>query len=152
MGKIKTLLDVGVATICTYIKSALETAGQAASAVSTLSDAMSTTIDEINDILDEKLDITETVDFVIPVTGWGTDGTVGSYPNYFDVIVEGLKSSDVVSVIPAPGSADTAAAAQFCAVESVAGKFRLRCKQVPSAPINAQYHIINTQKYTQEVT
>ena len=146
--KLKTLLDVGVATLCTYIRSALETAKQAASAVSTLSGAMSKTIDEMNDILNEKQDIMSAVDFVIPTSGWGTDNTVKAYPNYYDVTVAGLLASDVVSITPAPESEDVAGAAKFCAVESGAGRFRLRCKHIPTAPINAQYHITSTQKYT----
>lgn len=146
--KLKTLLDVGVATLCTYIRSALETAKQAASAASTLSGAMSKTIDEMNDILNEKQDIMSAVDFVIPTSGWRTDNTVDSYPNYYDVTVDGLLESDIVDVNTLPNSADVAWAAKFCAVESAAGKFRLRCKHIPTAPINAQYHITSTQKYT----
>src|SRR5699024_10011783 len=111
---------------------------------------MSKTVDEMNDILNEKQDIMSAVDFVIPTSGWGTDNTMKTYPNYYDVTVTGLLASDVVSVTPAPESEDVAGAAKFCAVESAAGKFRLRCKHIPTAPINAQYHITNTQKYTHE--
>ena len=37
---------------------------------------------------------------------------------------------------------------KFTNTQSYAGKFRLRAASVPTAAISAQYHIINTVKYT----
>ena len=97
-----------------------------------------------------KEEVNAAVNFTIPVSGWGTDNTVPTHPNYIDFTVSGLLSSDIVAVDVAPGSADVAQAANFTTTQSYAGKFRLRCKTVPTAAISAQYHITNTVNYETE--
>ena len=87
------------------------------------------------------------MDFTIPASGWGTDSSVPSHPNYIDVTVPGLLATDIVAVDVAPGSTAVARAANFAATESYAGKFRLRAETVPTEAISAQYHITNTVSY-----
>ena len=94
-----------------------------------------------------KEDVNAAVDFTIPVTGWGTDNTVPSYPHYIDIAVTGLLATDIVSVVVSPESAGVARAANFTTTQSYAGKFRLRAANVPTAAITAQYHITNTAAY-----
>lgn len=104
----------------------------------------------INVLAQGKADVNEKVDFTIPVSGWGTDNSVPSHPNYIDVAVSGLLATDIVAVDVAPGSASVAEAANFTSTQSYAGYFRLRAESVPTAAITAQYHITNTAEYETE--
>lgn len=97
-----------------------------------------------------KQEVNAVVSFTIPTSGWVTDSSVPSYPYYLDVSVEGLLASDIVDVNIAPASAWTASAAEFTCTESAAGRFRLRCKNVPAAAISAEYHVTNTAEYDAE--
>ena len=94
-----------------------------------------------------KADVNAVVNFTVPTSGWGTDNTVPSYPNYIDIAVTGLLATDIVSVVVSPESAGVARAANFTTTQSYAGKFRLRAANVPTAAITAQYHITNTAAY-----
>lgn len=105
-------------------------------------------IESILILAQNKQNVNAAVSFTIPTTGWGTDNTVPSYPYYLDVSVTGLLSTDIVDVNIAPASALIASAAEFTAVESSAGSFRLRCKNVPTTAITAQYNITNTAEYS----
>ncbi len=95
-----------------------------------------------------KQDISAAVSFTIPTIGWGTDSTVSGYPYYYDVTVVGLLATDIVDVNIAPASAMAASEAEFLSTESRAGSFRLRCKNIPTADISAEYHITNTVIYS----
>ena len=97
-----------------------------------------------------KQDVNAAVAFTIPTTGWGADNSVPQYPNYLDINVSGLLATDIVDVNVAPASAWTASAAEFTSTESFAGRFRLRCANVPTAAISAEYHVTNTAAYTAE--
>ena len=97
-----------------------------------------------------KHDVNPAVAFTIPASGWGTDSSVPSHPNYIDITVSGLLASDIVDVDVAPASTSVAVAANFTATESYAGRFRLRAENVPTAAISAQYHITNTVDYETE--
>lgn len=97
-----------------------------------------------------KHDVNAAVPFTIPAAGWGTDTSVSSHPNYIDITVDGLLSSDIVDVNVSPVSAAVASAAEFTNTESFNGKFRLRCKYVPEAEISAEYHVTNTVEYAAE--
>ena len=85
--------------------------------------------------------IYEPTAFTIPTSGWGTDDSVPDFPNYYDVFVAGITEQDVVDVVTAPNSARTARRADFAPVQTYAGKFRLRCKKIPTAEIEAEYQI-----------
>lgn len=113
-----------------------------------LAEATAQSVDEIDGILHEKQDINSKVAFTIPTTGWGTDSSVPQHPKFIDITVSGLLETDIVAVDVAPGSSEIARAANFTNTQSYAGKFRLRAASVPTAAISAQYHIINTVKYT----
>ena len=97
-----------------------------------------------------KEEVNDKVDFTIPVSGWGTDSSVPTHPNYIDITMSGLLASDIVAVDVAPGSVSVARAANFTTTQSYAGKFRLRCETIPTAAISAQYHITNTENYETE--
>jgi hypothetical protein len=100
-----------------------------------------------------KEEVNGAVDFNIPASGWKTESgedATEDYPNYIDVTVSGLLSSDIVAVTVKPGSTGVARAADFAATESYDGFFRLRCKTVPAGAIQAEYHITNTEYYAEE--
>ena len=97
-----------------------------------------------------KHDVNAAVSFTIPVSGWGTDSSVPSHPNYIDITVQGLLATDLVAVDVAPASASVAETANFTSTESYAGKFRLRAEHIPTAAITAQYHVTNTADYETE--
>ena len=101
----------------------------------------------LNVLAQGKLDVNAKVDFTIPVSGWGTDNTVPTHPNYIDITVPGLLATDIVAVDVAPASASVAETANFASTESYAGRFRLRAENVPTTAITAQYHITNTADY-----
>ena len=131
MASVKALLGGGLAALCEHIKDIRTTVGD-------LAEATAQSVDEIDGILHEKQDINSKVAFTIPTTGWGTDSSVLQHPKFIDI----------VAVDVAPGSSEIARAANFTNTQSYAGKFRLRAASVPTAAISAQYHIINTVKYT----
>lgn len=85
--------------------------------------------------------------FTIPTSGWGTDSSCPSHPNYIDIAISGLTADDIVEVNVAPSSVEVARAADFTTTQSYAGKLRLHCKTVPTAAISAEYHITNTVAY-----
>ncbi|MBR2132586.1 MAG: hypothetical protein IJ955_08690 [Oscillospiraceae bacterium] len=99
---------------------------------------------------DRRMDVLElrqglrAVPFTIPVTGWGTDGSVPGHPLCYDIAVEGLSETDIVCVDVAPAYVAVARAADFSTVESYAGRFRLRAKRIPAQPIQAQYRMVRT--------
>jgi hypothetical protein len=96
----------------------------------------------------DKHDVNGLVSFTIPTSGWGTDHTVPSHPNYIDIEIEGLLASDIVEVNVAPGSTEVARKADFTPTQTLAGKLRLHCKNIPESQISAEYHITNTVAYT----
>ena len=138
--KFKALLETGLAALCSYIK-------QCTTAVSDLASATADGFDEVDDILHEKQDITAAVNFTIPVDGWERDSTFPSY-FYYDFPITGLLDTDIVDVTPLPDFCEVAGAAGFIVTESLTGKLRLRAANIPTAAIKAQYHIVNTVKYT----
>lgn len=138
--KFKALLEAGLAALCSYIK-------QYTTAVSDLANATADGFDEVDDILHEKQDITAAVNFTIPVDGWERDSTFPSY-FYYDFPISGLLDTDIVDVTPLPDFCEVAGAAGFIMTESLTGKLRLRAANIPTAAIKAQYHIVNTVKYT----
>lgn len=141
MASVKALLGGGLAALCEHIKGIRTTVGD-------LAEATAQSVDEIDGILHEKQDINSKVAFTIPTTGWGTDSSVPQHSKFIDITVSGLLETDIVAVDVAPGSSEIARAANFTNTQSYAGKFRLRAASVPTAAISAQYHIINTVKYT----
>ncbi len=98
-----------------------------------------------------KQEVNRAVPFTIPVSGWGTDNSVPDYPNYIDITVSGLLSSDIVAVDVTPGSFKAASLANFASTESYNGKFRLRAATVPTEAIAAQYRITNTAEYAVDI-
>lgn len=79
----------------------------------------------------------------IPTEGWSTDTTITGYTRYVDVTVSGLTASYTVCVMIAAKSASTAEAACLCgACESLAGKLRIRARNVPAAALTATYYIV----------
>ena len=96
--------------------------------------------------------IYEPVAFTIPTSGWGTDSSVPDFPNYYDVTVSGLTEADIVDVITAPSSAMVARAANFAPVQTYAGKFRLRCKTIPAAEIQAEYNVTDAIALTGDLS
>lgn len=97
-----------------------------------------------------KEEVNPRTSFTIPTSGWGTDNSVPSHPNYIDISVNGLLASDIVEVNVAPGSVAVARAADFTPTQSLTGKLRLHCKNVPTAAISAEYHITGTVAYSTE--
>lgn len=104
--------------------------------------------DCVNVLAAGKLDVNAVVPFTIPTTGWGTDESVPSHPYYRDFAVTGLTDADIVDVNVSPASATAASVAGFTNTQSYAGKFRLRCQYIPTAEIQAEYHITNTAEYS----
>ena len=93
---------------------------------------------------EDLLEYEQPVAFTIPASGWGSDSSVSDFPYYYDVAVAGLSELDVVAVTVAPGHAVAARAANFSTVQSYTGKFRLRCKTIPTVAIAAEYSRTNT--------
>ncbi|MBQ9347318.1 MAG: hypothetical protein IJT94_08285 [Oscillibacter sp.] len=94
------------------------------------------------------------VNAVVPITipcnsaDWGTDSSVPSHPFCYDISVTGMSDTDVVTVNVSPASATVALAAGLASTQSYAGKFRLRCKNIPEAAIQAEFLITNTAEYS----
>lgn len=150
--KYKLPLDVGFAALCDHIKAIKTTAESSGSAVAALAEAVSNVVEEIEGYLNGKQDIHAPVAFTIPTSGWGTDTSVADFPNYYDVTVSGLAATDIIGVTTAPGSAVAARAADFTTVQTYAGKFRLRCKNIPTKAIAAEYHICDATVNTDDLS
>ena len=83
------------------------------------------------------------VSVTIPTTGWQTDGTeCATYPQYYDIPVEGVTPKDIPRLCIARTSE---AAANDCGMsrtcETVAGAIRIWAGSVPTAEIQAEYVI-----------
>ena len=98
----------------------------------------------INVLATGKADTPISGEITIPVTGWETDNTVPSHPNYIDIQMDGLLATDIVEIDVAPGSVAVARAANFSNTESYDGRLRLRAEKVPTAAISVQYHIMGS--------
>lgn len=91
---------------------------------------------------DEKQDKTTAASCSIPATGWGNDATVADFPKYYDLAVTGVAATDRADIQIAPNSIKTAVDCGICPTcETLAGKIRVRAKQVPSKAISAEYWI-----------
>lgn len=140
-GKYKLPLDVGFAALCDHIKAIKKTADSSESAVFALVDALDQFVEEVVDVLNGKPDISEVVPFIIPTEGWVPDNSFAGYWYCLDFEVADLTEHDIVKVIVWPGSEKVARAANFMQTQSLEGKFRLRCTTIPTAEIEAEYHV-----------
>lgn len=138
----KILSESGVSTLCNYVKANRKLAEKSGTAVSTLADTVELTVKEIESILNNKQDISAVISFTIPVTGWKSDASISSYPQYYEVAVPGLLETDVVEVTVSPTSSRIALEAGFTLTQSFDGRFRLRAISIPAQAILAQYRVI----------
>lgn len=105
--------------------------------VGELANATAEAIEEINDLKSDKVKV---VSVSIPITGWNSDS--GSYPNYYDIAVEGVTENDIAEVTVTLASMDIAVSCGLCPInETLAGKIRIRAKTVPTSEIGVEYVI-----------
>ena len=105
--------------------------------VGELANATAEAIEEINDLKSDKVKV---VSVSIPITGWNSDS--GSYPNYYDIAVEGVTENDIAEVTVTLASMDIAVSCGLCPInETLAGKIRIRAKTVPTSEICVEYVI-----------
>lgn len=98
------------------------------------------TAEAIEEVEGLKLDKTQEMSATIPVSGWLT-GT-GSYPRYYDLTVAGITAADEVRVYLAHDSMQTAVNCGMSSTcETLAGKIRIRAKQVPASALSVKYRI-----------
>lgn len=96
----------------------------------------------LTNIDSEKLDKTSGISAIIPVSGWGTDTSIGDYPKYYDLSVTGVTANDRASVIISPVCIQTAVSCGICPTcETLAGIIRIRSAKVPTEAISVQYWI-----------
>lgn len=97
-------------------------------------------VDAIAELESAKADKPQKVSVTIPITGWGMDS--GDYPKYYDIAVDGVTVNDRARVYIAPDSQKTASACGMCSTnETLAGKVRIRAREVPAAAIQAECEI-----------
>lgn len=105
--------------------------------VGELANATAEAIEEINDLKSDKVKV---VSVSIPITGWNSDS--GSYPNYYDIAVEGVTKNDIAEVTVTLASMDIAVSCGLCPInETLAGKIRIRAKTVPTSEMKVEYVI-----------
>lgn len=138
----RTLPEEGLAVLCSAIKTNEQTAEQAGSAVTQLSQAMRQGFQEIEDVIN---DFPVATAFSIPATAssWTLDSEeTTAYKYYHDVTVEDVTTHDVAIVTI---SRDSIGSARLCGLcpqnETLAGKIRLRAKSVPTSSIAAEYYV-----------
>lgn len=153
MSKWKITDAPGFSALINFIKQTRQTSDATASDVSALQEDIQglaeqtvQTFSQVDEALsgldDEKLDKTNAASCSIPVSGWADDTTVADFPKYYDLAVADITATDKADILIAPNSVQTAIDCGVCPTcETLAGKIRIRAKQVPSAAISAEYWI-----------
>ncbi|MBQ8697555.1 MAG: hypothetical protein IJ521_00955 [Schwartzia sp.] len=149
----RTLPEEGLAVLCSAIKTNEQTAEQAGSAVTQLSQAMRQGFQEIEDALN---DFPTATPFSIPADTslWTLDSEeTTAYKYHHDITVEGVTAYDVAIVTV---SRESIGAARLCGLcpqnETLAGKIRLRAKSVPTSSIAAEYYVCPGKEESEEET
>ncbi len=94
-------------------------------------------VEEIAGELNNKADKPHYITVVIPTEGWLSDDF--DYPNYYDIVVEGITENDRADILFLPESMKTAAECGFCNVtETLEGKIRVRAMSVPKKAITTE--------------
>nr|DAH42356.1 MAG TPA: baseplate protein [Caudoviricetes sp.] len=81
------------------------------------------------------------VSVTIPATGWSQDDN-SAYPNYIDITATGITTSDCIALVIAPDSNAIAKKCYFTSTEALAGKIRIRARNIPTEAIKAFYYVI----------
>lgn len=81
------------------------------------------------------------VSITIPATGWSQDNN-SAYPNYIDITATGITASDCIALVIAPDSNAVAKKCYFTSTEALAGKIRIRSRNIPTEAIKAFYYVI----------
>lgn len=98
------------------------------------------TAEAIEEVEALKLDKTQEVSATIPTSGWTTGS--GSYPCYYDLAATNVTAADEVRVYLAPDSMQAAVSCGMSSTcETLAGKIRIRAKQVPASALSVKYRI-----------
>lgn len=85
----------------------------------------------------------KSVSFAISVGSWISNGNNSAYNYRCDILVDGLKSTDIATVSVSPGSQSVAANCGLCPTnETLNGKIRLFAKNIPSDSISGEYYIL----------
>lgn len=147
----RTLPDEGLAVLCSAIKTNEQTAEQAGSAVTQLSQAMRQGFQEIEDALN---DFPTATPFSIPADTslWTLDSEEETdYKWHHDVTAEGVTAADVAIVTISRSGMEAARRCGLCPQnETLAGKIRLRAISVPPSSIEAEYYVCPGKEDEQE--
>lgn len=81
------------------------------------------------------------VSVTIPTTGWSQDDN-SAYPNYIDITATGITANDCIALVIAPDSNAVAKKCYFTSTEALAGKIRIRARNIPTEAIKAFYYVI----------
>ncbi len=99
----------------------------------------------VRDFVIEKFVLKPKINAVtISVSGWSyNNNETSDYKYYYDIPAAGVTTNHIAEVNFAPVSVDIAADAEVCPTnQTLAGKIRLRAKNVPSYALTAEYHVI----------
>lgn len=147
----RTLPEEGLAVLCSAIKTNEQTAEQAGSAVTQLSQAMRQGFQEIEDALN---DFPTATPFSIPADAslWVLDSNEESdYKWHYDVTVTDVSVVDVAIVTISRSGMESARRCGLCPQnETLAGKIRLRAISVPPSSIEAEYYVCPGKEDEQE--
>lgn len=147
----RTLPEEGLAVLCSAIKTNEQTAEQAGSAVTQLSQAMRQGFQEIEDALN---DFPTATPFSIPADAslWVLDSNEESdYKWHYDVTVTDVSVADVAIVTISRSGMESARRCGLCPQnETLAGKIRLRAISVPPSSIEAEYYVCPGKEDEQE--
>lgn len=101
-----------------------------------IGDVAGTVADALEELDRAKANKTGSTAVKIPVSGWGTDNSIATYPKYYDIAVNGITAKDRAEITIAPGSLDEAKACGLCPTnETLEGKIRVRASSVPMTAI-----------------
>ena len=147
----RTLPEDGLAVLCSAIKTNEQTAEQAGSAVTQLSQAMRQGFQEIEDA---RNDFPAATPFSIPADAslWVLDSNEESdYKWHYDVTVTDVSVADVAIVTISRSGMESARRCGLCPQnETLAGKIRLRAISVPPSSIEAEYYVCPGKEDEQE--
>lgn len=95
----------------------------------------------VREIEQAKADKPKSVSATIPNTGWSRDNDT-SYPNYYDIPVQGVTVQDRAEITLYPDSLEIAKACGLCPTnETLTGKIRVRAFGMPASTLNIEYWI-----------
>ena len=99
------------------------------------------TIEVVEEIESKKADKPQYINTTIPIEGWQSDENI--YPNYYDILLEGITENTRADIIILTESMDIAVNCGMSPItETFSGKIRVRAITVPTEEIVTEIKVV----------